>query len=432
MKLHQTMKLASKILILLFLLWSNDSVAGNLVSKQLVKSYSVEELRANWKKIRIPEILTPIKNGVDVYEIVYYTKWHDGTQIKASGYYFVPRVQGNACPLVAYHHGTQVERERAFDFSGEFIFCVIFAADGYAVTRPDYIGLGKGDKFHLYQHAESEAQASIDLIRAVRELNPTIKVSLNHQLFLTGYSQGGHATMATHLKIERDLSQEFTVTASAPLSGAYDLIGGQSETMFKPYSRPAYLPYLLFAYAEVYNIYRDKPHTMFKPPFDTLLPNLFDGKHTMAQIDAVLPRIPVACVTDSLVNEFRSNPNFVFTQALKSNSVHNWKAIAPIQMCYCTNDDQVNYLNTIIADKQLRENGSTMIRTVNAGKKFTHQPCAIFAFIYTKIWFDNIRDGKPAKNRGSSNKRIMVDMAKSIYLRSLKKTLKLAPEKKAS
>ncbi|MBO0155283.1 hypothetical protein J0688_25075, partial [Vibrio parahaemolyticus] len=42
-------------------------------------------------------------------------------------------------------------------------------------------------------------------------------------LFITGYSQGGHVAMATHKVIERDYAREFTVTASGPMSGPYNL-----------------------------------------------------------------------------------------------------------------------------------------------------------------------------------------------------------------
>ena len=66
------------------------------------------------------------------------------------------------------------------------------------VIIPDYIGLGKGDKFHLYQNSESEATASIDMLLAIQELNIEFGIKINKQLFLTGYSQGGHACMATH------------------------------------------------------------------------------------------------------------------------------------------------------------------------------------------------------------------------------------------
>lgn len=89
-----------------------------------------------------------------------------------------------------YHHGTKTLQKTNLKLSGENAISAGFAADGYLVIMPDYIGLGKGDKFHLYQNSESEATACLDMLLAIQELNTKISISTNEQLFLTGYSQG--------------------------------------------------------------------------------------------------------------------------------------------------------------------------------------------------------------------------------------------------
>ena len=63
----------------------------------------------------------------------------------------------------------------------ENAICAGFAADGYLVIMPDYIGLGKGDKFHLYQNSESEAVASIDMLLAIQKLNTTYQQQLTDE-----------------------------------------------------------------------------------------------------------------------------------------------------------------------------------------------------------------------------------------------------------
>ena len=108
---------------------------------------------------------------------------------------------------------------------------------------------GKKEKGFLTASSEREAR------RAIKELNLKIKVSQNDLLFATGYSQGGHATMGFHKTVQEEYSEEFKITASAPMSGAYDLAGVQEETMFKEYSHPGYLPYLFFSFQEVYGFY---------------------------------------------------------------------------------------------------------------------------------------------------------------------------------
>lgn len=133
-------------------------------------------------------------------------------------------------------------------------FCLAHATDGYAAMYPDYYGIGKGEGKHLYQHAWSEAYAFIYMLYAVDELNQKLNVKSNGQLFLTGYSQGGHASLAAHKYLQELNDPRFQVTASSPMSGAYDMTGEQEKYMFQEYPRPFYLPYLILSYQEAYKI----------------------------------------------------------------------------------------------------------------------------------------------------------------------------------
>src|SRR5690606_2948145 len=72
----------------------------------------------------------------------------------------------------------------------------LFASAGFAYAAPDYLGLGDGDGDHPYLHAHSEATASLDLLRAMREFADRRGIELAPDLYATGFSQGGQATMA--------------------------------------------------------------------------------------------------------------------------------------------------------------------------------------------------------------------------------------------
>lgn len=185
--------MSKKILLcfLLFALCMEVFAGGNLISYTLHQSVTREEFRAMLKKRHLPRASAPARYDVDVYDVIYYTKWHDGSTIKASGLYFAPRnVKKGAAELI-YHHGTRVNKGRRKKLGGEENFCLALAMDGYSVIMPDYIGLGHGDKFHLYQLAESLGQASVDMYFAVQEINGDCALKTNGQLFLTGYSEGG-------------------------------------------------------------------------------------------------------------------------------------------------------------------------------------------------------------------------------------------------
>lgn len=86
------------------------------------------------------------------------------------------------------------------------------------MSLPDYLGLGDSPGRHLYCHSKTEATASIDLY-VLQKLCQLKNVLYNDQLFIFGYSQGGHAAMATTREIQLNHSDEFTITASAPMSG---------------------------------------------------------------------------------------------------------------------------------------------------------------------------------------------------------------------
>ena len=151
-----------------FLLFAQATKTTNLVSYQLVETYTKEMLKQKWKEQGVPEAVAPVRYSIDVYEIIYRTKWHDGSTVKASGLYFVPTdsTKEEAMPMVCYHHGTQIKKERKVRLGGEQAICVGFAADGYLVARPDYIGLGKGERKHLYHHVPTQSGASMDMLRA--------------------------------------------------------------------------------------------------------------------------------------------------------------------------------------------------------------------------------------------------------------------------
>ena len=398
-------------LFLLLFFTRGQATPGKLLRYKLIHSYSVSELDSIWKSKKISQLMAKINNGVDVFEVIYETTWHDGTSAEASGIYFLPRKKGKEFPMICYHHGTQTIKDRKINFGGEQAICIAFSASGYMVAFPDYIGIGSSNKIHLYLHAETEAAASIDLLRAIKELNIKEDARQNNYLFLTGYSQGGHATLATLKVMQEKYPDEFKVTASAPMSGAYDLGGVQSEVMFKPYSHPGYLPYLMYSYQEVYKCF-DNENTSFRAPYASLLPPLYDGKHTMGDINKVMPEIPKDALTDEFMQGYLNNKDFPFKLAIAENSVHDWKPETPVLFCYCKADEQVNYLNAIIAAEAMKLKGANNIKLRHTSKKMGHRSCAVFSSVYAKLYFDSFVKGSKTGKKGPLINRMALSLAK--------------------
>lgn len=414
------MRVFGVIVFAFFITMQLWAVEPQLNSYDKVASYSLEDLKHFWKKAHIPQFIAPLHYGVDLYEVIYTSTWIDSTPVKASGLYFVPQGLHENLPVIVYHHGTRIEKDRSIKLGGEQGICVGFAADGYAVLMPDYFGLGKGEQKHLYIHAHTEALSAIDMHRSVRVLNEREGITWGNKLFLTGYSQGGHATMATHIMMQRDFPDEFKVTASSPMSGPYDVSGDQGSVMFKPYSHPGYLPYLIFSYQEAYKLVADAS-TLFKSPYDTILPPMFDGNHSMGDINKVLPAIPKDIVADEIVEAFLKDTAFAFRKALQDNDVYNWKPEAPVLLCYCKGDEQVSYKNSLKAEQTMKRNGAKNVKLRHSGKKFNHGTCALYTSIYTKMWFDSFVDGSTKGRKGPVMKRMLVGISKMKLAKDQKK-----------
>lgn len=390
--------------------FSLDFAGNKLISYTLWKTVTKEEIKKKMKDSHVPKSLLNPKYDVDIYDVTYKTCWHDSSCIMASGLVFVPRVVNKLMPKVVYHHGTRVQKGREKHVDGESYICLGLAVDGYLVLKPDYIGLGHGEKFHLYQQYKSLGQSSADMIYAIRELSDSLQVKTNNQLFLTGYSEGGYAAVAAN-KVIQESHPDLKVTATAGNSGAYDMAGVQSEVMFKTYSHPHYLPYILKGFKEVYNIVPDI-NKIYKAPYDSLMPIYLDGHHRLKALDDILPSVPKDMVVDSFVEAYKTDSNFLMHKALKENSLINWKPENPVQLCYCKADEQVTYKNAFVARDGMKKLGAKHVTLRNGGKKYGHYKCALFASMYTKLYFDSFRNGSKYGRKGKPGKRFLLALAK--------------------
>ena len=100
------------ILFLVFISIKTIDAQNNfLVRYEKINSYSKDELKAKWKENKIKEFISPVRYGVDVYEIMYKTRWHDGSEILASGFYYIPQNNSDALPIMVMNHGTTLKKE---------------------------------------------------------------------------------------------------------------------------------------------------------------------------------------------------------------------------------------------------------------------------------------------------------------------------------
>jgi len=372
------------VYLLLFLFVGQQTLSAQVLEVSLIESYEIEEIQQIVDNFGAPPGLLTLRYPVDLYKVRYLSVNPSNNQpVEASGALAVPRGLTCELPLSSYQHGTIAEKDDVPSRNNqEANIGKVFSSTGYVVCMPDYIGLGDSPGLHPYVHARSEADASLDLLRAARELQDSLNFALNAQLFIFGYSQGGHATMALHKLIQEEYPFEFQVTCSVPCSGPYDLSGVQAEviTSDNEYPTPGYLPYVVLAYQSVYGNLYNNLSEVFIPPYDTLLSQLFDGTYSMGYINNQVPSIPNQILVEGQLDDFETNVDNPIRIALEDNDLWDWTPQAPVRIMYCDGDDQVNYQNAVVAYERFVENGAPDVQSFNFGP-FNHGDCVLFCLI---------------------------------------------------
>jgi pimeloyl-ACP methyl ester carboxylesterase len=326
---------------------------------------------------------------VEVRKVHYYTVDRKGNSILVSGAMFFP--QGTEdMPLLSLQHGTETKRNLVASVSPtnsvEGTIALLTASMGYATLVPDYPGFGSSKVNHPYMHASSLVPSIIDMIRAGKSYISQQQIQLNGKLFLTGYSEGGFLSLATQKTIEEEYSEEFNLSAVAPLSGPYDL-RGMFDTFFTNgnYSSPAYVAYFLFAYNEIFEW--DRLHEFIKEPYASLIPGLFDGSSTWGEAVNQLPENFEALVCPGFIAAYLNGSEPHFIAALDENTLLNWRPAAPIHFIHGDADQIVPYENATKAFSILTANGAENIQLSNIPEG-THASSGPAAISKAMDWFE--------------------------------------------
>jgi hypothetical protein len=113
-----------------------------------------------------------VRYGVDAYRVSYRTVDANGRPVVATGLVALPAGGPASLPVVSYDHGTtatSADVPSSFGLGPDHAVegrwsAELFASAGFAVTEPDYVGMGEGTGPIEYLVAKVEASASADLL----------------------------------------------------------------------------------------------------------------------------------------------------------------------------------------------------------------------------------------------------------------------------
>ena len=359
-----------------------DARGGLLEPPQTVATLTAAQIDTSTAASGLQALSGPAQCDVRVMSLNYSTVGVNGETANASGVMLVP---AGACangsyPLVAYAKGTDVQKPRtlANPSDGEtFLLTAMYAAQGYAVVATDYLGYAKSTySYHPYLHADSEASTVIDSIRAARAAAFGQGLMFSGKVMLTGYSQGGHSSMAAHRAIERDMPGEINVVGAAHLAGPYNLSGS-----FKLTNAIAgyqfFVPFMVTAWQKVYgNVYSSVTQA-FKLPYsnyiETLLPSPTLNFTTLVTTGAlpggpgVTPEMARDLVFQpDFITDARTNDNNPLFVAAKKNDLLGWSPRARTLLCGGAGDPTVPpAVHRDVAQADFASRGLTNVTSVD-------------------------------------------------------------------
>jgi len=388
-----------------------ESFGQRLESAQLLRTFSTADISQLANGF-------PVLFEVDVYKVRYFTPDEAGVDKIASGMLAIPQDASLAFPLACLQHGTVAGREDVPSrLLGGYSTGVILAGLGYVSVMPDYVGLGDSPGIHLYVHAETEASAGRDLLRAARELEDDENFPvfhLNDQVFVSGYSQGGHAAMALHRMLETNFSNEFNVTASAPMSGPYSISEKMKEFTLgdDDYGTVAYIAWVILSYQRAYpsTVGQITLEEIFKPEYlDNIIAfkneniNLWtlNSRLTTSLLNNVGSVTPKDLLLPDVLNSYLTDPTHPLSVASAENDTYDWTPQAPTNLYHCVGDEQVVFENAILAENVMTANGSTSVKSIRIDSDnnlLDHGGCVPGASTSTILFFNSFQEITPVSN----------------------------------
>lgn len=334
---------------------SDDPARGALIDPPaVVATLTAAQIDAGTASSGLQPLTGKAKCDVKVVALNYATVGAKaGESTNASGVMLVPAGSCSlAAPLVAYAKGTDLQKPRTLanpQDNETFLLAAMYAAQGYAVVATDYLGYAKSTYgFHPYLHADSEATSVIDSVRAARNAAGTVGASLSGKVMFTGYSQGGHSSMAAQRAAERDYGNEFNVVAGAHLAGPYNL-SGSLRIPNAIAGVQFFVPFLVTAWQKVYgDVYTDVKQ-VFKAPYSGYIENLLPSatmNGTTLITSGTLPAGTPNQARDALFQpEFTAQSQTSTTHPLyltaKKNDLLGWTPKARVLLCGGAGDPTV-------------------------------------------------------------------------------------------
>jgi alpha-beta hydrolase superfamily lysophospholipase len=378
---------------------------GQLVSARLIKNFTDAEMASeiNTSFANLGQDISDLTSNavaVNSYAIRYRTLNYNGKKIIVSGMVAFPASGDGVYPVVQYQHCTQFNKKNVPSNPSRnwesLPTMALFAAQGYIVSMPDYIGQGRSKKRHPYMHAESIAVSCSDMLKAVAELCTKLNINTDSRLFICGFSEGGHATMALQKHIEETPdAQPFQLTASAPIDGpykVYDCWNKITLTLTAPELCAPIAARMYLSFRKIYK-FKEKLRDVFFSPRNRQLRQIDRGKYDPDpdpddpdDPDDFFNKSVQDIMHKSFLEEVTSREHPMYS-AMEQNNTYDFLPLTPTRLYHAESDELVPYSMSEMVCSHMKSLGAEDVEVVNS-EASSHLKSFFPSMLMAKRWFD--------------------------------------------
>lgn len=279
--------------------------------------------------------------------------------VRASGLVIAPSTS-RPLPLLVYFHPTLLHKDSApslmplsllsVDPVEDYRLMMIFLAlQGYIVFAPDYVGYGSSeDRRHPYLYKKAVVQTTASMLHSTVDALNKEKIPFERDLFIVGYSQGGHGALAFAEALQNSF-MDFEVQAVSAGGGPYDMLYTVREYLDRKTISRNLMTLLLQSYSYIYNW--DMNDIVKKETYAESISSFF-RYDSLSRATEELPNRTSTLFRPQFIRDIygkEAKGNNPFQIALEENSVYDWSPKTPVFLFHSKEDQIVPYRNMEIA-----------------------------------------------------------------------------------
>lgn len=284
-----------------------------------------------------------VTESIVALEIIY-PSTIGGKQLNLSGTMLIPKTSKRLLPILVYCHGTMFDQSLApSKWSSSIQVQALPAMDGYITFIPDYPGYGESqDQIPTYFMQDETVQSILDMIQYGISFLDTKGASYQKELYIMGYSQGGHAAISVQKQLEELNPFDLELKASVSIAGPLQLKENVDFILQKEsFYATAYISYL-FTCFNYYDWKRDETE------FFTLENSQLINDYVQGRIDlntmAIKQSTAINQLMDSVfLSKYLSNEENAIKQSLASNSNFMFAPRTPTLLVHSKSDEVVPF-----------------------------------------------------------------------------------------